>query len=262
MIRKILHIVFWLLILSWFIIILGFISDKSSEIMCKRISIEVSDSSEVKFITTANVWEMIKETDIDIQGYPVSEINTRHLERSLERNPYVENAEAYITVDGDLYLKVEQRKPVVRVMPQGRGGFYIDSNGEFLPLSSSYSPMVLLVTGNLFVPENIRLEGLQHKDSVDTEHSYLFEVLDFARYIDTHPFWKQQIVQIYRDRAGDYELIPRVGAHQILFGTMENYEEKLRNLKLLYEQGFQMYGWNNYSKINLKYSNQVICTKR
>lgn len=262
MIRKILNIVVWMLILSWFIIVMGLVSDRSGEIMCKRITIEISDSSSVKFITAANVREMIAESDIDIQGYPAAEINTRHLERILERNPYIGNAEAYITVEGDLFLKVKQRRPVIRIMPQGRAGYYIDGNGEFLPLSSSYSPMVLLLSGNLSVPEKIRAEGLHHRDSVNQEYNYLFDMLDFALYIDEHIFWKQQIVQVYRDSKGDYELIPRVGAHQILFGTMDNYEEKLRNLKLLYEQGFQKYGWNNYNKINLKYSNQVICTKR
>lgn len=262
MIRKILHIVVWMLILAWIIVGLNLISGTTEEIMCKRISVEVSDSSKVKFVTSAKVREIIANTDFDIQGYPVSRINIRLLEEELEKNPYIKNTEVYTTVTGDMYIDIEQRRPVIRLMPQGRAGYYIDGNGEFLPLSANYSPMVLLLTGHLSIPENLRTEGLQHRDSADQEYSYLFDLLDFARYIDEHTFWKQQIVQIYRNKKGEYELIPRVGAHQILFGTLDNYEEKLRNLKLLYEQGFQKYGWNNYNKINLKYSNQVICTKR
>ncbi len=61
---------------------------------------------------------------------------------------------------------------------------------------------------------------------------------------------------------GEYELIPRVGAHQILLGSMDQWEKKLRNLELLYEQGLSKYGWNTYQTISLKYTNQVICTKR
>lgn len=262
MIKKILHIVVWLFILAWFIIIMGFVSKRSQDIMCKRIHIEISDSTSVKFITASHVRKMITESDIDIQGYPLQEINTRQLEGILERNPYVERAEAFSTVEGDLFLDLKQRTPLLRVMPNGRSGYYIDSEGQVLPLSSSYSPMVLLVTGNIFVPENVRTEGLHHRDSIDEEYVYLFDLLEFARHINAHPFWAQQIVQVYRDRSGAYELIPRVGAHQIIFGSMENYEEKLHNLKMLYEQGLQKYGWNTYNKINLKYSNQVICTKR
>jgi len=53
-----------------------------------------------------------------------------------------------------------------------------------------------------------------------------------------------------------------VGAHQILLVGMDNWKEKMKNLELLYRQGLSRYGWNTYEKINLKYSNQVICTKR
>ncbi len=36
---------------------------------------------------------------------------------------------------------------------------------------------------------------------------------------------------------------------------------KFRKLKILYNEGLKYEGWNNYEKINLKYKNQVICTK-
>lgn len=262
MIKKIIHIVVWVMILSWFIIIMGFVSDHDDDQLCKRIFIEVSDSSNVKFITAKNVRDLIEESEIDMQGYPVSQINTRILESILEENPYVKNAEVYTTVTGELFINVDQRRPIIRVMPGGRQGYYLDHEGEFLPLSSSYSPMVTLVTGYLMLPAYIKENGLFNRDSVDMEYQFIYEILDFARFVDTHTFWKEQIVQLYRARSGEYEIIPRIGAHQILLGSMDNHEEKLRNLKLLYEQGFQKYGWNNYNKINLKYSNQVICTKR
>jgi len=262
MIRKILHIVVWLAIFCWFIIIMGFVSKRGEQLLCNRINIEVSDSTNVKFITSENVRSMIKESDIDIQGYPLSQINTRRLETIIENNPYIKSTEAYTTVNGELFVDVEQRRPIIRVMPGGRQGYYIDTEGEFLPLSSTYTPMVLLVTGYFSLPQSMMDKGLESRDSISEEYQYINDVLDFARYVDEHKFWKEQIVQLYRNRSGEFEIIPRVGAHQVLLGTLDNYKEKLRNLKLLYKQGFQKYGWNNYNQINLKYSNQVICTKR
>ncbi len=262
MIKKILHIVVWLLILSWFSVIMGFVSDKGDKILCNRIQIEISDSLDVKFITSMDVRKMISESDIDIQGYPISQINTRRLENIIENNPYIKNAECYTTVNGELFIDLEQRNPVARLMPGGKQGYYIDEEGEFLPLSLSYSPMVLLVTGYVTLPESIRMTGITSPDSLPGEYRYFSNVLEFARYVDNHKFWQEQIVQLYRNRSGEFEIIPRVGAHQILLGRLDNYENKLRNLKLLYEQGLQKYGWNSYNQINLKYTNQVICTKR
>jgi cell division protein FtsQ len=70
------------------------------------------------------------------------------------------------------------------------------------------------------------------------------------------------VEQIYLNEKGEYELIPRVGAHVVKFGSFENYREKFRNLKAFYKKGLNNVGWNQYLYINLKYDNQIICTKK
>jgi cell division protein FtsQ len=260
MIRKITHIVIWLALGAWFTVIMGFVSGSNERVLCKQIVVNITDSSDVRFVTNISVREKIMQAGMDIQGYPVEGIRTRELENKLEQDPYVENAEVYFDVEGSLYVDITQRKPLLRVMPGGRQGFYIDQKGVILPLSENYSPMVLLVTGELQVPEYTDSKGMRIADqSGDEELKLLF---GFVRQVTQHPFWNTQIVQVYRGTDGNYELIPRVGAHQIEFGTMEDYGTKLRNLKLLYDQGLKQYGWNTYDKIDLKYSNQIICTKR
>jgi len=96
----------------------------------------------------------------------------------------------------------------------------------------------------------------------DQSGDRLVEIYKFCNYLSENEFWNDQVVQIYVNLRGEYELIPRVGAHHILLGSMDQWEKKLRNLELLYEQGLSKYGWNTYQTINLKYTNQVICTKR
>ena len=68
--------------------------------------------------------------------------------------------------------------------------------------------------------------------------------------------------QIYVHPDKEVELIPRVGNHRILLGTFDHFEEKLANLRLFYEQAIPKMGWEKYSIINLKYRNQIVCTKR
>jgi cell division protein FtsQ len=148
-------------------------------------------------------------------------------------------------------IRLEQRVPLVRIMPDGREGFYLDTEGKVLPLSTKFVPHIMLVSGNIEIPDKGGLMGEQLK-----------EIFRFCSFVTAHPFWSDQIVQLYVNRRGEYELIPRVGAHQILLGGMEQWERKLRNLELLYNQGLSNYGWNSYQTINLKYTNQVICTKR
>ena len=68
-------------------------------------------------------------------------------------------------------------------------------------------------------------------------------------------------MQIHAENNGDLILIPRVGYQQIVLGKPIDIADKFSKLKLLYEKGILEKGWNNYSHINLKFKNQIICTK-
>ena len=52
------------------------------------------------------------------------------------------------------------------------------------------------------------------------------------------------------------------GRSDIVIGTVDNLAEKFDNLRAFYEQGLSKYGWNKYKTINLKFKNQIVCTKR
>jgi cell division protein FtsQ len=264
MIKRIFHIVLWITLLAWLTLFTGFIAGKNDQVLCKRLVIDITDSTQVKFVTANTITEMISRAGFEVQGYPVSSIPTRAMEELIVENPYVKSAEVYVNIEGDLRIDIVQRSPMVRILPDGSSGFYLDREGVVLPLSERFAPMVLPVTGpmDMKYPEpGTRLADV--REQLEKEGAgFIYEVLEFSDYVTSDPFWSKQFVQLYRNRKGEYELIPRVGAHHILLGTMDHYREKLRNLGLLYEQGFGSEGWNRYNKINLKYSNQVICTKR
>lgn len=255
MIGRVAKIGIWIMIASWFAVIMGFVSAEADEILCNRIDIVLNDTLQSRFVTRNDVRKILETSGVRLQGYPLAEINTRILEDRIEENPYIGNAEVSKEITGKLEVRVDQRIPLVRILPDEGTGYFMDREGVVLPLSEKFTPYVMLVSGH--VP------GLVPGDEPGERSSErLREVFRFCSYLDTHPFWKDQIVQVYVNAMGEYELIPRVGAHQILFGGMDNWQKKLRNLELLYRQGFSKYGWNNYETINLKYTNQVICTKR
>ena len=251
MMKKILKIAAWIGIAAWFVVVLGFVSSESNQVLCNRMDVTLSDTILHRFVTRADVRNMLEKDDYQIQGYPIDEINTRQLEAILEKNPYIKNAELSTDISGRLEVNVEQRIPLVRIMPYGKRGFYLDTEGEMLPISDQYTPLILLASGNIPFPEE---NGKANEQ--------LEEIFKFCSYLSEHSLWKEQIVQIYVTKSGEYELIPRVGAHHILMGGIENWDIKLRNLELLYKQALSRYGWNSYGTINLKYTNQVICTKR
>jgi cell division protein FtsQ len=248
MMRRVLKILTWIGIAIWFVVILGFVSGEADEVLCNRIEVVLSDTVHNRFVTESDIRALFRSSSMELQGYPISEINIREMESILEENAYIRDAEVSTDITGRMEVRIEQRVPLVRIMPRGSRGYYLDTERKKLPLSEQFTPHILLLSG--YIGER------------DAAKEQLEEIHRFCSYVTNHPFWSDQIVQIYVNRKGEYELIPRVGAHQILLGSMEMWEKKLRNLEMLYEQGFPSYGWNSYGIINLKYINQVICTKR
>lgn len=251
MIQKIIKILTWIGIAAWFVLVMGFVSGQSEEVLCNRIDVILSDTIHNRFVTRTEVRAMVESSEWQLQGYPLSPINTRSMEHQLEENQFIRNAEVSKDISGRLEIRVEQRVPLVRILPDGERGFYLDTEGKVLPLSDRFTPLIMLASGNIPYPE-----------TGDEPGDRLAEIYRFCSYLAEHEFWGNQVVQIYVNNLGEYELIPRVGAHQILLGSMDQWERKLRNLELLYSQGLSTYGWNTYETINLKYTNQVICTKR
>ncbi|MEA3451904.1 MAG: cell division protein FtsQ, partial [Bacteroidota bacterium] len=59
-----------------------------------------------------------------------------------------------------------------------------------------------------------------------------------------------------------FELIPKIGDFRIILGSIDSIDTKIRNLKAFYQHAGSKISWDKYSKINLEYTNQIVCTKK
>ena len=83
-----------------------------------------------------------------------------------------------------------------------------------------------------------------------------------AKYLQTDSVANALFTQIYVNENNEIELVPRIGDHLILIGDAANFKKKVDMLLVLYRKGLNKTGWTQYSSINLKFENQVICTKK
>lgn len=262
--KRIVEILIWLGILAYLIIALGFVSGKRKQVPCMSVNVNIIDKTNNYFVEEEDVISLIYENEEKLLGYPIDSINIARLETLIYHHPSVKKAEIYDDFYGNINIDIEQRNPILRIINFNNESYYIDNEGALMPLSDKYTAHVLVANGNINEPYSSRytkdIMGFNEEDELN-RGKVLKELYQLASFINSNEFWSAQIEQIYV-RGNEFELTPRVGTHIIEFGTIENYKEKLRNLKAVYEVGFKAYGWNNYSKINLKFNNQVICTKR
>ena len=128
---------------------LSFVSDKSDSILCNKIHVEIIDSMNNAFIKNSDIVSIILDKEPKILGKTCNQINTKLIERDIIKHPSIATSQVYKTIDGRLNILVDQRNPVVRIIPKRAKGFYIDRQGKFMPLSDNFSSHVVAANGEI-----------------------------------------------------------------------------------------------------------------
>jgi cell division protein FtsQ len=263
-IKKMKNIIPWIALCLYMVVMLSFVSAKRRAVPCDNVAVNIANENSNLFVEEIDVVTMLDDKSERILGAPIEHINANKMEELLQMHPSIKEANVHRSFNGVLNIDIQQRIPIMRIIDNNSESYYIDKEGALMPLSSKYAAHVLVVNGNLVEPYNKRHTlNLNDLNSMteDNQGTLLFDLFELVKFIDGDDFWRVQIEQIYV-KGNEVELVPRVGTHIIQFGTLDNFDKKFRNLRALYEQGLKKVGWNKYNAINLKYNNQVICTKR
>jgi cell division protein FtsQ len=257
-------IIFIVLLVAYAVVLSGFIGSRERMQKISALKIRIVDSTQNKFIRSAQIRRLLEQKKYSFFGKESRSVDLSDIEGSLKTNQIFSTVEAFITEPGVLHVEVRQKTPFVRVFNRFGQGYYLDREGNIIPLSPSFSPFVLVASGFIAEPftvgQTLNIYEVKH-DSLLRSRQTIYDVYKLAEFITGDKFWDSQIEQIYVNNQYEFELIPRVGSHIIELGRAEDLEEKFENLKILYTQGFNKLGWNQYGKISLKYKNQVVCTK-
>jgi cell division protein FtsQ len=227
---------------------------------CRRIKITIVDSSQYHFVTKKDIQNTIISDNGNLIGKPVREISVDDIEKTMTRYRELKTAEACMEIDGTLHIYADQRTPVMRLMPNNGGDYYLDTEGVVVRRRNLYTPRLHIVGGNINISQAM-LNGVSVLDT-SIKNSILKDIYYLVRYINKDDFWSAQIDQIFVDGNDEIDLIPRVGNHTVHLGSAVNYEEKLKNLEVFYDKVLPEVGWNKYSTINLAFRDQIVCKRR
>lgn len=254
-------ILIWLFMIGYLAMATGFVTNKHDGLICNKINVVIKDSTDAWFLSSRDIVKILSRKGVKYLGVPVSQINLIDVENAVISNQIVKTCKAYTGVDGSLNVEVIQREPLLRIFDANGYGYYIDKEGNIATLSIRFSPHVLVFSGNIQTPfklgtsVNIKNLGNSH------DEQKLKDIFTLAKFISSEKLWNSQIVQVYLNHSDEFELIPRVGPHLILLGDINDYVEKFEKLEIFYKEGLNNTGWNQYSKINLKFKDQIVCTK-
>jgi cell division protein FtsQ len=257
--RKILKILL-IIPMLYLIVIPVFIAQTVNSKPCGGIVIDISDSSDYHFVTKRQLLNLAYGNSSRIAGKPIKDVSVSAIESRISVLRELKKVEVYATIDGVVHIYVEQRNPVMRVIPEAGGDYFVDEDGVVMRRRNLYNPRLHIVEGNVDISQAM-LNGVSVLDT-SIKHSVLKDIYPLVNYINDDKFWSAQIDQIYIDSNDEIDLIPRAGSQLIHLGTTENYEGKLRNLEAFYDKVLPQVGWNKYSLINLEFKDQIVCKRR
>lgn len=229
--------VFGLIVLVIFLY--GFSEKRNSKRKLNKISIEYTNGQNL-FITKKTVNNLLITKRTHLEKQSKDSLNLNVIEKKLNHHPMIANAEVFETITGELGVIITQRKPLARVI--GKTSFYIDNEGVKMPLSKNYSARKLLVSG------------------IDTtDIATLFPLL---KKIEGDEFLSKHITAVVQKGTDNYILRLRGSSLTVVFGRISKIDQKIKNFKAFYKKAYITKKLEKYSKVNLKFANQVVCTKK
>ncbi|OAB27969.1 cell division protein FtsQ [Flavobacterium fryxellicola] len=193
------------------------------------------------FVKQETVNKLLIENNKEASSIQKVNLDLNTLETNLNAQEMIEKSDVYVSIDGVLKAVVKQKTPIARVFDNG-GSFYIDYEGNRMPLSANFTARVPLVSG-----------GINKNNNEDLAR--LFRVI----YDDA--FLKKNIIGIEIMPNGSLKMHNRNFDYQIDFGKLINVERKFKNYKAFFQKAVLDSSLYKYKKIDLRFTEQVVCTK-
>jgi cell division protein FtsQ len=226
--------------ISLVIFLYSFTSNRNSERKLKKSEV-IFVGQNNDFIKQETVNKLLIENKSDVRSIAKEDLNLNKLEKSINQHPMVEKSDVFVTVDGILKVKVKQKTPVARVF-DGLSSFYVDYEGNIMPLSEINTARVPLILGEVNKKNKKKLAQI-------------------LKIIYDDEFLKKNIIGVQILPSDNLIMTNRNFDYQIEFGKMVNEKIKFKNYKAFFQKAVLDSTLYKYKKINLRFTQQVVCSK-
>jgi cell division protein FtsQ len=249
---NVLHVLLWIAVGSGVtMMLMGAVSEEKA-VKCARVQISFSGDSTVQMVTEEEVFATLWPSAADKPvGKRVVNFDLFALEKQLEKNPWVFDADVFFDHHRIMHINITQRKPVARLFTPEGSSLYLDEFGKTMPLKSS-DVMELPV----FTNYTLRASHLNATDSM-----LMNRIVGLSKYVLADAFWMAQVEAIHIHYDNSFELSMQVGDQTVLLGTRDDWNHLFPKLKLVYTRFASDNSWGRYSSINLQFKDQVVCKR-
>lgn len=255
--KKILKIALWVITGAALVALFIFGRNWYLNTPLKGITFELERDHDRGFVEKDTVMAYARAIcDIEHQA-KISSIDLMKIQKLLGNNPWIESSSAFIGLNDTLSIKAKEYEPVLRVYNQDMKSVYVTADGIIIPSNPNYSPRMIIASGQF-------LFTLPKGNASITDSLYantgIPEALRIATAIKKDSFLAGNIGQIYKNY-NEYELMVNNLSAKVIVGDTCAVEQRLARLKTLLEQYSGTEELKPFKTLNLRYKNQIVCTK-
>jgi cell division protein FtsQ len=230
-----------ILMFSLVIFLYSFTSNRNNNRkLTKSVVVFVGDTA--PYIDQETVNKLLIENNRDAKSIGKDKLDLNRLENALNAHEMIEKSDVFVSIDGVIKAVVKQKTPIARIF-DGDNSFYIDYKGNRMPLSKNYTARVPLISGEI-----------NEKNSE--------KVAELFRIIYDDEFLKKNIIGAQIMPNGSLKMQNRNYNYQIDFGGTIRMNAKLNNYKVFFQKAVLDSSLYKYKTIDLRFAQQVVCTKK
>ncbi len=218
-------------------------NSQADNAVCTKLEVNIINSDSSMFVTRQSILQELAKLHIDPVGERMSKINTKRIEQQLSQSEYLENVECVIVNNHTMLIQASQLVPVMRIF-DGNRSYYVNSRGKRMSTTVRYHVDVPVVKGHFtdaFPPSRL-LPLINYVENDETLNS---------------------LVTMYSMRdSNNIFIVPCITGHVVNIGAPTDLDNKFAKLREFYAKVMPLKGWNYYDTISVKFSHQVVATRR
>ena len=218
-------------------------NSQADNAVCTKLEVNIINSDSSMFVTRQSILQELAKLHIDPVGERMSKINTKRIEQQLSQSEYLENVECVIVNNHTMLIQASQLVPVMRIF-DGNRSYYVNSRGKRMSTTVRYHVDVPVVKGHFtdaFPPSRL-LPLINYVENDETLNS---------------------LVTMYSVRdSNNIFIVPCITGHVVNIGAPTDLNNKFAKLREFYAKVMPLKGWNYYDTISVKFSHQVVATRR
>jgi hypothetical protein len=235
------------------LVILAIVKMRSQK--CERIVLRFDNNVEIDLVQKEEIMSLLQKDSIETIGKTRHEVEalSEKIIKSVHQHPYVIRCNRIYLTGNTLVLLIQAAIPFIKVHT-ANGDYVIDKQAYLIPNSPKIKDIAWSVSGQTTEPYIL-------KQKIDTMSS-LNSIFLLARNLENYPALKKQFNHIHINQNKDMEIFPTEGNCYILFGKIQDLEQKCENLENIYGKLSSQLDMNQYALLDSRFSNRIIAKKR